>query len=259
MHEGTEATTVDHVARNRVAWDHMAAEYVESGRRNWASDEVTWGIFDVPESRIGMLPPDLAGMDAVELGCGTAYVSAWLARRGARPVGIDNSSAQLEMARRFQTEFGLTFPLHLGDAEQTPFAAESFDFAISEYGAAICGDPYRWIPEAARILRPGGRLSFLGNSVLLMLTTSIDDEDAPAGEQLQRSLFGMYRFAWEDGAVEFHLPHGEMIRLLRDSGFEVEDLVEVEIAEDVTTRYPFVSPQWARSWPAEEVWKVRKR
>jgi hypothetical protein len=92
-----------------------------------------------------------------------------------------------------------------------------------------------------------------------MLTTPIDDEDAPASEQLQRPLFGMYRFAWEDGAVEFHLPHSEMIRLLRDSGFEVEDLVEVEIAEGATTRYPFVSPEWARRWPAEEVWKARKR
>jgi SAM-dependent methyltransferase len=259
MHESVTTTTGDHVAQNRVAWDRMAADYVESGRRNWASDEITWGIFDVPESRIGMLPPDLRGMDTVELGCGTGYVSAWLARRGARPVGIDNSPAQLETARRFQTEFGLTFPLHLGDAEQTPFADESFDFAISEYGAAIWCDPYRWIPEAARILRPGGRLSFLGNSVLLMLTTPVDDEDAPASEQLQRPLFGMYRFAWGDGAVEFHLPHGEMIRLLRESGFEIEDLVEVEIAADAITRYPFVSPEWARRWPAEEVWKVRKR
>src|SRR5215212_1497792 len=244
MHEGTATTTGDHVAQNRVAWDRMAADYVEGGRRNWASAEITWGIFDVPESRIGMLPADLAGLDTVELGCGTAYVSAWLARRGARPVGIDNSPAQLETARRFQTEFGLTFPLHLGDAEQTPFADESFDFAVSEYGAAIWCDPYRWIPEAARILRPGGRLSFLGNSVLLMLTTPIDDDEAPASE---------------DGTVEFHLPHGEMIRLLRASGFEVEDLVEVEIAQDAATRYPFVSPEWARRWPVEEDWKARKR
>jgi cyclopropane fatty-acyl-phospholipid synthase-like methyltransferase len=36
-------------------------------------------------------------MDTIELGCGTGYVSSWLARRGARPVGIDNSEAQLEM------------------------------------------------------------------------------------------------------------------------------------------------------------------
>ena len=69
----------------------------------------------------------------------------------------------------------------------------------------------------------------------------------------------MHRFDWNDGAAEFHLPHGEMIRLLRDSGFEIEDLVEVQIPEDATTTYPFVSPDWARRWPCEEVWKARKR
>ncbi|MBA2595996.1 MAG: class I SAM-dependent methyltransferase [Chloroflexia bacterium] len=259
MAESPAATADDHVARNREAWDRMAVDYVESGHRDWASNEVTWGIFRVPEARIGMLPDDLTGMDTIELGCGTGYVSAWLARRGAHPVGIDNSPAQLETARRFQQEFGIDFPLHLGDAEQTPFAGESFDFAISEYGAAIWCDPYRWIPEVARILRPGGRLSFLGNSVFLMLTSPLDDEDTPAGERLERPLFGMHRFAWGDGAVEFHLPHGEMLRLLRGSGFEIEDLVEVQIPEGATTSYPFVTAEWARQWPCEEVWKVRKR
>jgi SAM-dependent methyltransferase len=258
MDDPRQDPAADHAARNREAWQRFAADYVESGRRNWASDEITWGIFDVPEAQIGMLPPDLAGLDVVELGCGTAYVSAWLARRGARPVGIDNSPAQLETARRFQEEFGLHFPLHLGDAERTPFADESFDFAISEYGAAIWCDPSRWIPEAARILRPSGRLAFLGNSVLLMLATATDDEDAPVTECLERPLFGMHRFDWSDGSVEFHLPHGELLRLVRDSGFVVEDLIEVQIPEGATTRYPFVTPEWARRWPCEEVWKARK-
>lgn len=257
MNDGTGASSEDYVARNRAAWDRMAADYVEPGHGNWASDEVTWGIFGVPEAEVGMLPDDLAGMDTIELGCGTGYVSAWLARRGARPVGIDNSPKQLEMARRFQQEFGIDFPLHLGDAERTPFPDASFDFAITEYGAAIWRHPYRWTPEAARILRPGGRLSFLGNSVLLMLATT-DDEDAPVSERLVRPLFGMHRFAWSDGAVEFHLPHGEMLRLLRDSGFEVEDLVEVQIPEGAATTYPFVTAEWARRWPCEEIWKARK-
>jgi SAM-dependent methyltransferase len=252
MQEHSISESEEHVVRNREAWDHMAVDYVASGQQNWATDEVTWGLFSVPEAQIGMLPADLAGM-------GTAYVSAWMARRGASPVGIDNSPAQLATARRLQAEFGLAFPLHLGDAERTPFADESFDFAISEYGAAIWCDPRRWIPEAARILRPGGRISFLGNSTLLMLCTRADDEDAPVTEKLERPLFGMQRFAWSDGSVEFHLPHGEMLRLLRDSGFDVDDLVEVPIAADATTSNPYVPPEWARRWPAEEVWKARKR
>lgn len=255
---GDAADLPEHVAANRVAWDGFAADYAETGRRNWAAAEPTWGLFDVPEAEIGMLPTDLAGMDAVELGCGTAYVSAWLARRGARPVGIDNSPAQLETARAMQRAFGLAFPLHLGNAEQTPFPDASFDFAVSEYGASIWCDPYAWIPEAARILRPGGRLHFLANSVLLMLC-SPDDEDAPVGARLERPQFGMHRFAWADGSVEFHLPHGELLRLLRRSGLEVEDLVEVQARPDATTRYPFVDAAWASRWPCEEVWKARKR
>ena len=134
----TDEALPEHVAANREAWDRYAPGYVEPGHRAWASEEPSWGIWGVPESELHLLPDDLEGKDTIELGCGTAYVSAWLARRGARPVGIDNSPAQLETARRFQREFGIEFPVHLGNAEQTPFPDASFDLAISEYGAA-CG------------------------------------------------------------------------------------------------------------------------
>jgi SAM-dependent methyltransferase len=249
----------DHVLRNRASWDEWAPEYEDEGRRNWAREEPTWGIWSVPESQVRLLPHDLAGLDAIELGCGTGYVSAWLARRGARPVGIDNSEAQLATARRLQREFGLEFPLLHGNAEEVPLPDGSFDLAVSEYGASIWCDPYRWIPEAARLLRPGGRLVFLINGVLLALCVP-DEEGKPATDRLLRPYFGMHRFEWpDDDSVEFHLPHGEMIALLRDSGFEVEALTEIRPPEGSTTRYPFVTLEWSRRWPCEEVWKVRKR
>jgi SAM-dependent methyltransferase len=247
----------DHVARNRSSWDRLAAKYEEPGRLNWASEEPRWGIWGVPESQVGMLPSEVAGLDVIELGCGTGYVSAWLARRGARPVGIDNSEAQLETAKRFQREFTLDFPLLHGNAEEVPFPDQSFDLAISEYGASIWCDPYRWIPEAARLLRPGGRLIFLINAALLMLCTP-DEEDLPPSDRLLRPYFGMHRFEWpDDDSVEFHLPHGEMIGLLRRSGFEVEDLIEIRPPDGSSTRYP-VPLGWAQKWPCEEAWKARK-
>jgi SAM-dependent methyltransferase len=249
----------EHVRRNREAWDRFAASYVEPGRRQWASEAPTWGIYQVPEAALGVLPASVAGLDTVELGCGTAYISAWLARRGARPVGIDNSPAQLETARALQAEHGLRFPLRLGNAETTPFPDASFDLAISEYGASIWADPYRWIPEAARLLRPGGELIFLVNGALFMLCVP-DEEGEPATDRLLRPYFGMHRFEWpDDVSVEFHLGHGDMIRLLRQSGFDVEDLIEVRPAPDATTTFAYAPIEWARRWPIEEIWKARKR
>ena len=249
----------EHVVRNRALWDDRAKEYVAGGERRWARGEPVWGIFSVPECDVGVLPDDLAGQDAIELGCGTAYVSAWLARRGARVVGIDNSEAQLATARRLQREHALDFPLLHGNAETVPYPDASFDFAISEYGASLWADPERWVPEAARLLRPGGRLAFLVNSFLLTLCMPAEDGVA-ATDRLLRPAFGMYRVEWPgDPGVEFHLSHGDWIRLLRRSGFEVEDLIEIRPPAEASTRYPFVTLDWARQWPCEEVWKVRKR
>lgn len=248
----------EHVARNRVAWDAWAAQYVAAGEAAWAREEPRWGIWGVPESQLGMLPPDLNGARTIELGCGTAYVSAWLARRGASPVGIDNSEAQLDTARRLQRQHGLVFPLIHGNAESVPYPDGSFDIAISEYGACLWADPERWVPEAARLVRPGGQLVFLTNSFLLMLCMP-EQEGVPASDRLLRSAFGMSRMEWPgDPGVEFHLSHGDWIRLLRRSGFEVEDQIDVRPPADASTRYPFVTLEWARRWPCEEVWKARR-
>ena len=200
----------DHVARNRVHWDALAPQYADAGERAWAKAEPAWGIWQIPETELQLLPERLAGKDAIELGCGTAYVSAWLARRGARVVGIDNSEAQLATARRLQRQHGSEFPLLHGDAEAVPYPDASFDLAISEYGACLWADPQRWVPEAERLLRPA---------------------------------FGMCRVGWPDTAgVEFHLAHGDWIRLLRGSGFEVEGLIEPRPAPGATSLYAFVTP-----------------
>jgi SAM-dependent methyltransferase len=249
----------DYVLQNREHWDRQAAGYAAPGERQWANDTPTWGIWSVPESDIRMFPDDLPGKDAIELGCGTAYVSAWMARRGARMVGIDNSEKQLATAMRLQQQHGLTFPLIHGNAESVPYPDRSFDFAISEYGACLWADPHKWVPEAARLLRPGGRLHFLTNAFLLMLCAE-EDETKPTADRLLRPAFGIYRMEWPgDSGVEFHLAHGEWIRLLRANGFEIEDLIELQPPPDAKTRYPFVTLEWARKWPCEEVWKVRKR
>jgi SAM-dependent methyltransferase len=247
----------EHVQKNRVKWDVLAEHSVAAGERAWKHDSPCWGIWGTPESKLHLLPEDMTGIDAIELGCGTAYVSSWLARRGARVVGIDNS-AVLATARRLQGENGLEFPLVHGNAEDVPYPDASFDFAISEYGACLWADPDLWVPEAARLSRPNGRLVFLTNSFLHTLCA--DERDGyPAQEVLQRSAFGMREVRWgNDPGVEFHLSHADWIRLLRGSGFEIEDLLELRPEVKATT-YDHVTIDWARKWPCEEVWKARKR
>jgi SAM-dependent methyltransferase len=251
----------DHVLVNRATWDEDAPNWVDRGRAAWAREEPVWGR-GIPESELGLLP-DVSGLDTVELGCGTAYVSAWLVRRGARAVGLDNSWNQIATARILQEEFDLRFPLVHADGERPPFADASFDFAISQYGAATFCDPYRWIPEASRILRPGGRLVFETTSPLVQLCYRSDDVDDAADTALHREYFGMHRFEWRGadgrvGDVDFHLGHGDMIRLLRSCGFEVEDLIELQAPAEGGDESPHVSLDWARRWPSAEAWKARK-
>jgi SAM-dependent methyltransferase len=244
-------------ARNRELWTSINAEYTGGQAvRKWAQEEIAWGVWDAPESELRIFG-DVAGLDAVELGCGTAYVSAWLARRGARAVGVDVTPAQLETARACMRETGIEFPLVEADAAATGLPHASADLVHSEYGASIWVDPYRWIPEAARLLRPGGRLVFIRHSPLLILCSP---DDGPADERLRRPQFGMHRLEWPDDGVEFTLGHGEMIALLRERDFEIERLVELQApaSADDHPYYDSVTVEWASRWPAEEIWVARK-
>lgn len=248
------------VARNVVAWTRNNREYGDAAAdRTWSAEGITWGVFGVPDESIGSPLGDVAGLDVVELGCGTAYFSAWLARRGARPVGVDPTPAQLETARRMQAQTGIHFPLIEAPGERMPLPDGSFDVAFSEYGASLWADPERWIPEAARLLRPGGRLVFLTNSVLVHLC---EPQEGVVGEALLRPQAGMYRIAWpgEDGE-EYGLSHGDWIRLLRRHGFEVLALVELYAPPDAATHgyYDYVTPDWAAKWPAEELWVAQRQ
>lgn len=247
------------VLRNREVWTKANAEYTDrKARESWAREEIDWGMFSGLESELGALG-DVAGKDVVELGCGTAYFGAWLAKRGARVTGVDPTPAQLETARRMQDEFDLHFPLIEAPAEEVPLPDESFDLVVSEYGASIWADPELWIAEAARLLRPGGRLAFLCNSTLSILCSP---DEGRVEERLMRGHGDLGRIEWpgEDEGVNFHLPHGELIRILRANAFEIEALHERLAPASIEDHdyYDFMPAAWAQRWPAEEVWVARK-
>jgi SAM-dependent methyltransferase len=248
----------DHVRENKANWEAAAADFVENAHRNWATREITWGIYDVPESELRALP-DVADMDVVELGCGTAYFSAWLARRGARPVGVDIAENQLATARAMQDEHDLRFPLIEASAEDVPLPDRCADLVLSEYGASLWCRPDAWLAEAARLLRPGGHLVFLTNSLLVALTGPADG--SPNTERLQRGQreIATLRFEGDDG-VEFHLSPGEWIAALARHGFTVTALHDVYAPDAAPpTRFDWMTSEWARRWPVEELYTARLR
>jgi SAM-dependent methyltransferase len=248
----TEALS-GHAARNRGLWDDTFSEWFGSrGAQQWAADP-HWGIWETPETELHVLP-ELDGKDVIDLGCGTAYIGAWVMRAGGRPVGIDNSAEQLATAAALQREFGLEFPLIHGSAESVPLPDDSFDLAISEYGASSWCDPALWIPEAARLLRPGGQLVFLRNSTLLELCSASDAEAAT--DRLTRSYAAVARIDRTDGGTHFQFPTGPMIKLLRTSGFRIDELTEYVVPAGSTSHYDYVTPDWATTWPSLELWKA---
>ncbi len=247
----------DHVARNRTVWDAQAPQYVADAEKNWASNEPSWGIFGVPEAELGMLPAGLHGRRALELGCGTAYVSAWMARRGAIVTGIDLSERQLSTARRLQAEHQLSFELLQGNCEELPFASESYDFAISEYGAAIWCKPERWLREALRVLKPGGSLHFLGCSPWVHVC-SPPSGALPLVETLEQPYFDQYRNDWGAEGVEFNLPISGWFRLFHELGWQVLDYLEPRPAAPSPERRHFATYAWGYRYPAEQVWKLQK-
>jgi SAM-dependent methyltransferase len=248
---------LEYIERNRAAWERWAPARIAAGRRAWQAEELLWGLWGTRESELSLLEGFESREDAIELGSGTAAISASLARRGLRPVAVDFAKAQLRAAETFQREFGPMFPLVPANAEDVPFDNESFDLAVSEYGASVWCSPHKWLPEAQRLLRPEGRLIFFTSSSLLLTCTSTDG--GAVGDRLVRDYFGRYRVEFEpQGPVEFHLPHGYWVRLLRATGFVIDNLIEVQPPPSAEPSFDLVTTEWAQRWPSEEIWIAHK-
>jgi SAM-dependent methyltransferase len=242
--------------RNREHWDAQADEYQAVHGPQLNVDDLVWGAWSIPESEVGALG-QVAGKDVLELGCGAARWSIELARRGARPVGLDNSARQLEHARRLMVEAAVDFPLVHASAEEISLPDESFDIVFSDHGALSWADPCVVVPEVARVLRQGGALVFNVSSSLLDIC--YDDENDRVDTRLQRPYFGLRITPEGDGAATYELMDGAWIRLLRANGLQVEALIELRPPEGATTTYAdYVPYEWARQWPGEHLWRARK-
>ena len=229
--------TQDYVTINRDLWNAEAQDWAEVGARLWASPAPVWGNWNNPDDELRLLPEDMSGLNAIELGCGTAYVSGWMAKRGATVTAIDISAEQLKTAQRLADRHEVHLTLIEGNAEVTGLPDQSFDFAISEYGAAIWCRPEVWLTEAWRLLRPGGRLVFLGNHPLSLICSP--ENGAPCERTLHRPYRNMWGADWtqvefEPSGICFNLTMADWMALFSQVGFAVNRYQEL------------YAPDWAK-------------
>lgn len=244
----------DYERRNRAFWDADADDYqaVHGGTIGGAPE--AWGVWRIPEAELRVLG-DTSGLDVLEYGCGAAQWSVALARRGARVVGLDQSRGQLRHAAAAARSTSARLPLVCASGEHAPFADASFDLVFCDHGVLSFCEPAAAVAEAARLLRVGGRLVFSHSTPWGYLTYSRKRDRFT--RRLRLPYFGIRMFDSGEGTVDFQLPYGEWIRLFRSHRFAIEDLVELRAPKGARTTFGW-DARWARRWPAEQVWKLRK-
>jgi SAM-dependent methyltransferase len=241
--------------KNRRHWDEESDSYQRQHGRTLRRTPMAWGVWRIPEEELGVLG-DLRGETVLELGCGAARWSIALAGLGANAIGLDLSERQLGHARKGILKAEAAVPLVQATAEELPFVSAGFDAVFCDHGATTFTDPRRTVPEVARVLRPGGLFAFSQDTPIHFV--SWDERKQRYGKSLRGDYFDM-RSEPSEVSVAFNLPYGEWVRLFRQNGFVIEDLIELRPPEGARTTYEeWDDIEWARRWPAEHVWKLRK-
>lgn len=100
------------------------------------------------------------GQLVLDVGCGTGVAALTAARAGAKVCALDLSPALIARARQHAALAGVAMELTEGDAEALPYANETFDAVISQFGHMFAPRPEVTVTEMLRVLKPGGTLAF---------------------------------------------------------------------------------------------------
>lgn len=218
------------VRANRRWWDADAAAYQAEHGAFLGEADFVWCPEALREADAGLLGP-VGGRRVLEVGCGAAMCSRWLATQGARPVALDLSAGMLGQARAGADRTGIAVPLVQADARALPFADASFDVAFTAFGAVpFVADSARVMREVARVLRPGGRWVF---ATTHPMRWCFPDDPGPGGLTVtmpywDRTPYVEYGPDGRPSYVEQHRTLGDRVREITAAGLRLDDLVEPE-------------------------------
>lgn len=202
------------------------------------------------ESRLRLLPAFRPGMTALELGCGAAQNSIWLARRGLRCTAVDISGRQLERAAELARREGVAITLLRAPLERFHrlLPGIAFDFVHSSHALEFVRSPGPVLKRMANCLKPGGTLMISTVHPLYngsWVTGMVEDEDGRVCDgQFLTDYFSPPDDERDDNGfpiVSRAHPVSAWFRWLRAAGLEVTALAE----PPATTRAPYTSDDWA--------------
>jgi SAM-dependent methyltransferase len=221
---------------SRAWWDADADDYLAEHGGDIGDADFVWCPEGLREADARLLggPAVLRGARVLEVGCGSAPCSRWLARQGAAPVALDLSGRMLQHAATSNAGTGVAVPLVQAGAENLPFGDATFDLACSAFGAVpFVAEPERVMREVARVLRSGGRWVFAVNHPMRWM---FSDDPGPDGLTVTQSYFDRTPYVEVDGHgvptyVEHHRTLGDRVRDVVAAGLVLRDLVEPEWPE----------------------------
>lgn len=248
-------------AASRRWWDADAGAYQAEHAAFLGQGGETgfvWCPEGLTEEAAGLLG-DVQGRVVLEVGCGGGQCTRWLARAGARVVGLDISAGMLAEARL--RDAGSPTPYLQADAVALPLASGSVDIACSAFGAVpFVAEPGAVMAEVARALRPGGRWVF---SITHPIRWCFPDDPGPAGLTVQNPYFdrSAYLEVDDDGVptyVETHRTLGDRVRDIVAAGLVLLDIVEPEWVDGVSQPWGQWSPLRGALFPGTAIFVTEK-
>ncbi len=216
---------------NRTWWDREAPAYLVEHGEFLGDADFVWCPEGLREADARLLgdPAQLRAGRVLEIGCGAAQCSRYLAGLGVPVIATDLSAGMLAQARRLDAATGLVVPVAQCDGSSLPFADESFDVVFTAYGVVpFVADSAAVMREAHRVLRPGGRFVFATSHPFRWC---FPDDPGPAGLTVAFSYFDRTPYVEQEpdgaaGYVEHHRTLGDRVRELVGAGFTLLDVVE---------------------------------
>lgn len=239
---------------SRMWWDADADEYLREHGEFLGVNDFVWCPEGLREEEVGLLG-EVRGRRVLEVGCGSAPCARWLARQGARPVGLDLSGAMLGHAAEDGRRGGVEVPFVQASGDCLPFADDAFDLACSAFGAVPFADSAAVMREVARVLRPGGRWVF---AVTHPMRWIFPDDPGPDGLRVTQSYFDRTPYVEVDGRgrptyVEHHRTLGDFVGQIAAAGMRLVRLVEPEWPEGHTEIWGQWSPLRGELFPGTAI------